>query len=406
MSVLVFAGDADLEAQLLESLCRGGWECEPACPSEIGMRSSEAGVDALVLDSCAFDPAALAQVARDVPVIALMPDGAPTSLVESLRSGACVLLRKPFHPAALARALALVSHAGTLRRDPPVAVDGSMRAAIARVEEIARNPVTTVLSGEAGTGKTHLARWLHACGDRAQGPLIEVDCAALDRSMRLDAREPGAPGILASATGGTIVFEDVGGLAPAQQLELLRLLVDGIGPHRRRLEVRVAATTRIGIAREITSGRLHPDLGLRLCAAEIALPALRDRPGDLALLARRFVERAARAIGERAPMLDDDAVAELARLPFPGNLHELESLMKRAALLFPGLRVDPRKLAGAAGRALAAIDPAESATLDLRTLERAAIRRALEASGGDRAVAARALGIHVRTLHNKLRARV
>ena len=403
MSVLICARDADLEAQLLENLGHWGWDCACAAPDELESRAAGSDVDALVLDLSAHDLLAVARAAPDLPVIALLADGAPLSLVASATAGSRVLLRKPFYPSALDRALRAVLRTGVLHREHPTAVDPAMRAVIARVEELAAIPITTVISGEAGTGKTLIARWLHARSPRARSPLVEVACDAVaDASHELS--DPGLPRLLESAAGGALLLEEIGELAEPQQLELLRFLNEPGGARAIRADTRIVATTRLGIAQEVAARRLHRDLGTRLLAAEVMLPPLRARPADLPQLARSLAARAAWAIGEPPPQLDALALEQLRTMPFPGNLHELESLMQRAALLFPGARLDLARLARAPASARAKPEAASAKTLDLRELERDAIQRALAASGGDRTLAARALGIHVRTLRNKLRA--
>ncbi len=406
MSVLVCTRDEALEALVEDAIRRAGWACECVAPCELNARVRAGEATALVLDADAHDLAALGRAAPMLPVIALLPDGAPALLIAAAAAGVRIPLRKPFTRAALERALAAVLRAHDLRSERPLAFAPAMRSALARVEALAAQPLTATISGETGTGKTHLARWLHAHGERARGPLVEAAGATLasvtDHDPLLHGGEPGAPGLIESAAGGMLLIEDVAELASEQQLALLRFLVDGL----LRVDARVLATSRRGIARDVSEGRLHPDLATRLSAEEISLAPLRERGPDLAPLARKFAERAARAAGEEAPKLDDETFAALRALPFPGNLHELESLMQRAALLFPGRRVELARLGRGAASARAATAPAEPtrASLDLRVLERDAIGRALAASGGDRTLAARALGIHVRTLRNKLRA--
>jgi DNA-binding NtrC family response regulator len=202
-----------------------------------------------------------------------------------------------------------------------------------------------------------------------------------------------------------LLLEEVAELPRGEQLALLRFLIERTSAQGVPLDVRVVATTRHGLARDAAEGRVHPDLAARLAAAEVAIPPLRARPLELAPFARTLAERAACAAGSAPPLLDEATLEALRDLDWPGNLHQLENLMSRAALLAPGRRVDLAALAGGGGRGPARLARESIATLDLRELEREAIERALAASDGDRALAARALGIHVRTLRNKLRDR-
>ncbi|RIK91683.1 MAG: hypothetical protein DCC71_24915, partial [Proteobacteria bacterium] len=164
-------------------------------------------------------------------------------------------------------------------------------------------------------------------------------------------------------------------------------------------DVRVVVVARRRPADDL---RLCPALRLRLDVLVFALPPLRERPADVGQLARAFAERAALAHGSAPPILLDDAIAALRALPLPGNAHELAALMERAAALFAGRELDVAALL--ARRPLGAPRTApEAETFELRTLERSAIERALARFGGNRTHAAKALGISVRTLRNKIR---
>jgi DNA-binding NtrC family response regulator len=326
--------------------------------------------------------------------------------------GARYVVRKPFTQRALENAVSAALPGRVPRRERPLAFDPAMRALCAQLEASASTSLSIVLSGETGTGKTHLARWLHTRSGRALGPLVELACGTLasagSAGSGLDGAAWAEPGPLERAHGGTLLLEDVTELPTAEQLALLRLLVDRTTAHGAPLDVRVIATTRKGLARDAAEGRLHPDLAARLAAAELTIPPLRSRPLDLAPFAREFAERAARAAGAPPALLDEAAIATLRGMDLLGNLHELENLMRRATLLAPGRRVDLAELTALGeerARSGSRFVRVPLETLDLRELEREAIERALAASGGDRTLAARALGIHVRTLRNKLRAR-
>jgi DNA-binding NtrC family response regulator len=276
-----------------------------------------------------------------------------------------------------------------------------MRQLAQQLEELAGTPLTLVLSGETGTGKTHWARWIHGRSPRAAGPLVEVSPGTSpcgDGGDLLgevaDAEEPGP---FEASDGGTLLVEEVPELTRADQLALLRFLIERSDARGSPVDARVVVTTRRGLARETAAGRLHPELAARLSAVELRLPPLRERPGDLRHFARELAARIARAANATPFALDERAFEALERLALPGNLHELQNLIERWTLL--GLPADaarsgPHAAASWAGEAL-----------DLRVLERRAIARALELSQGNRALAARALGVHARTLRNKLRER-
>jgi two-component system response regulator FlrC len=403
MTIFVLTRDAALEEQMHRALERAGWP-SASLPAG-GWNERWPRPSALVLDAdCALPPG----LGVAVPTISLVPDGVPDALAQSAQRGARVILRKPFTQRALEHAVRSALPARSPRALRPIAVDPVMRGVCAQLEALAGMELTVVLSGEAGTGKTHLARWLHSLSPRAFGPLVELPSAALSSGAAaecLDGAGADEPGALERAHGGSLLIEDVAELRSSEQLALLRFLVDRTDGRGAPIDARVIATSRGGLAHDVREGRLHPDLAARLAAAELALPPLRARALDVAPFARNFAERAAHAADVQPPVIGEADCEALRGLPLAGNLHELESLMQRAALLAPGRPLDVAALLLRRGPApeLAPESRGSAETLDLRALEQRTIERALALSRGDRNLAARALGIHVRTLRNKLR---
>jgi DNA-binding NtrC family response regulator len=175
--------------------------------------------------------------------------------------------------------------------------------------------------------------------------------------------------------------------------------------------VRFVATTQRDLAEEVAEGRFREDLYYRLDVITLRVPPLRERRGDVPMLAQTFLARFAQAertepprLAERTepPRLGDDALDRLSSLPFRGNVRELENLMRRAAVLFPGAEVDVDRLLSSRTPPTDLL-PLGLRSLNLRELERAAVARSLVESGGNRTLASRALGISVRTLRNKIR---
>ncbi len=402
MTIYVHTRDAALEELVHRALERAGWP-SGSFPAE-GWHERLPRPTALVVDA---DAAPVEGFDLALPRITLLPDGAPASFARSAPRGAHVILRKPFSQRALENAVRSALPARSPRAPRPVAVDPAMRAVCAQLEALAGTSLTLVLSGETGTGKTLLARTLHSLSPRAPGPLVELAGGALASAGAADGIDgAGADeaGALERAHGGSLLIEDVGELPLREQLALLRFLVDRTDGRGAALDARVIATSRAGLARDVREGRLHPDLAARLAAAELALPPLRARPTELAPFARVFAARAARAADAPPPVLADADCEALRGLALAGNLHELEGLMQRAALLAPGRPLDVASLLlRRSPQPTFAPDVRVPETLDLRALEQRAIARALALSRGDRNLAARALGIHVRTLRNKLR---
>jgi DNA-binding NtrC family response regulator len=396
MTIYVATRDPALEDQVRRVLDELGWPCASGAAPDVALASAWI-CDASGARLGSRDPA--------LPMILLLPDGAPRSLASGPALAARVVVRTPLTRRALENAVRIALPVRAPRVEQPIALDPATRALCAQLEAIAASSLTVVLAGETGTGKTHLARWLHARGGCALGPLVEVAPGALGKAA-LAEEASDEPGPFERSHGGSLLVEEVGDLPRAEQFALLRFLVERTSERGAPLDVRVIATTRDGLARDAAAGRLHPDLAARLAAVELTLPPLRQRPLEIEAFARRFAERAARRADAEPIALDGRALAALRALPLAGNLHELESLVQRATLSGPEEAVDFASLARTGG--LARGEPPaprlSGETLDLRTLERRAIERALALSRGDRRAAARALGIHPRTLRNKLRA--
>jgi two-component system response regulator FlrC len=294
--------------------------------------------------------------------------------------------------------------------------DAVLQRVLREASAAAATDTTVLIVGESGTGKDLLARHLHDHSARRLGPFVAVSCAALPESLaecELFGHERGAftgagearTGQIAAAEGGTLLLDEVAAMEPWLQPKLLRVIqerevlpVGGLRP--RPVDLRIVATTQRELGPEVAAGRFREDLYYRLDVIVLRIPPLRERIGDLPLLAGAFLSRFAEAAGAEAPRLPAEALHRLAKHPFRGNVRELENLMRRAVFMFPGREIDAELLlrpASAAGASRAAH------TLNLKELERQAITRSLQESEGNRTRAARVLGISVRTLRNKIR---
>ncbi len=423
--VLVVETDAALAGDLLRVLRSAGFDADVAA----GLRRAldcvaTGGFDVVLVD--VSREAALAAIdalrsrAPEVAVIAVGAEPAVERVVEAMRRGAVDFLRKPFALAALERALGAVESTRLEPREDAalITADPTLRRLLDELRKAARTDATIRIVGESGTGKELLARLVHRASRRRGGPLVPVNCGGLQASLAeselfghergafTDAVEP-RPGQIAAASGGTLVLDEVADLALDLQPKLLRVIqeheVTPLGATRpRAVDLRIVATTRRDLAEEVAAGRFREDLYYRLDVISFRVPPLRERRGDVPLLARAFLERFARSAGVETPELGDRALEALTELPFRGNVRELENLMRRAAVLFPGREVEVARLLGP-GAAAAPGLPAGLRSLNLRELERAAIERSLVQSRGNRTLASRALGINVRTLRNKIR---
>lgn len=316
--------------------------------------------------------------------------------------------------AALSRAEARHYDFGGIVGESPGLRDALRR--LARI--IPRDGVTVLITGETGTGKELAAQALHYNGPRSAGPFVEVNCAALPASLleaELFGYEKGAftdartakPGLFEAAHRGTLFLDEVGDLAPALQVKLLKVLEDRsvrrLGSVKSRtVDIRLVAATHVDLTAAVQAGRFRQDLFFRLNVIPVHLPPLRDREGDVVLLARHFARTAAERHGLEVPRIPADVEARLRAYAWPGNVRELRNAMERAVLLGDGV-VDPHDLAlgefgvGAAGATGPLPFPAT-----LAEIERAAASAALDHTDGNKSAAAHLLGISRTRLYRLL----
>jgi transcriptional regulator with PAS, ATPase and Fis domain len=291
----------------------------------------------------------------------------------------------------------------------------ALLAALARLKIAAASALPVLVLGETGTGKELAARTLHAGSPCADGPFVAVNCGALPDALiesELFGAARGAftgalaarAGLVEAAERGTLFLDEIGDASPWLQMKLLRLLDCGefrrVGETRtRRAQVRIVAATHRDLAARGAEGRFRADLWYRLAAVEVTLPPLRARGGDVLSLARAFLSH-----GRPGAWLAPDARAVIRAHDWPGNVRELAQAMAHAALF-----------AGAGGRVDASALPARARPQplararglagELDALERARIEQALQDAGGNRARAARWLGLSRQGLWRKLKRR-
>jgi two-component system response regulator AtoC len=303
--------------------------------------------------------------------------------------------------------------------------DPALRHVSDVVDRIAATPVTVLVTGETGTGKSLLAREIHRRSGRT-GPLVEVACGSLPETLlesELFGHVAGAftgaavdrPGKFLQADGGTIFLDEIGTASPALQVKLLRVLqtmqfeaVGGTKTHT--VDARVILATNDDLEQLVAAGRFRADLFWRINVVTLEMPALRDRPGDIPLLAEHFLRAAAAKAGRPVAGFTPAAAAALATHPWPGNVRELEHAVERAVFLGRGPLVDVADLPaavvarGAAITLPVAMGPAAcSLKLALTHPERRMILDALDRHGWRRDAAAKALGINRTTLYKKVK---
>src|ERR1700689_9509 len=234
---------------------------------------------------------------------------------------------------------------------PWVAEDPASRHLLEIGEKLADTSTTLLITGESGTGKDQLARWIHERGPRRDAPLLKIDCASLPAELvesELFGHERGAftgavarkPGRLELAQEGTIVLDEVAALAPGMQAKLLRVLEERMferlgGTETLRMEARLMALTNTDMAKAVETGRFRNDLFFRLNFLAIYVPPLRERPADIVPLASHFLKRLAPVHGRAEASFDSDSLAMLQEYAWPGNVRELKNTVEHA-LVFGG----------------------------------------------------------------------
>ncbi|MBG7615361.1 sigma-54-dependent Fis family transcriptional regulator [Brevundimonas sp. BAL450] len=370
-----------------------------------------------------------------VPVVACGVDADADLAANAIRAGAKEFIPLPPEADLIAAVLAAVADDDR----PMVSADPNMVAVIKLADQVAKSEASILITGESGVGKEVMARHLHAQSRRADKPFISVNCAAIPDNLlesELFGHEKGAftgavarrIGKFEEADGGTLLLDEISEMDARLQAKLLRAIqervIDRVGGAKPvSVNIRIIATSNRDLARAVSEGTFREDLLYRLNVVNLRLPSLRERPGDVAVLADHFVKKYAVANGVPARPLSEAARRALLGHRWPGNVRELENAMHRAVLLATGpeigedaLRMPDGQPLGAAGTAAAASDAgvaghaAQAADAVTRAyvgqtvaeMEKTLILDTLSHCLGNRTHAANILGISIRTLRNKL----
>jgi DNA-binding NtrC family response regulator len=372
-------------------------------------------------------------------VIVVTAHGSERQAVAAIKGGAFDYFKKPFEVeeilAVLRRAVESVELSARVERlEGELALSrelifGSpaMSKLAVLVQRVAPRDVTVLLTGESGTGKERIAEAIVAASRRADRPFVRFNCAALTAELaeaELFGHTRGAftgavkarPGLFREADGGTILLDEIGELPATVQAKLLRALQEGevrpVGDeHPVKVDVRIIAATHRDLLQMSAGGKFREDLYYRLKVVHLQIPPLRERPEDIALLARHFLAEYGRRFGVGPFKLTPSLLERLQVYPWPGNVRELENALESAVALSIDDQLELGALPGVvAARAPVAggeVAPAPGREADLRTrmdaYERGIIVATLEATRGNRSRAARMLGVNRATLHGKLR---
>ncbi len=387
------------------------------------------------------------EIDADIPVIVMTAYGSIEDAVKAMKEGAMDFLAKPVDPDHLlllvARALEqrrivtenlLLKEELAVRRGAPQLVgdDPSLRKVFASLQRAASTDATVLLEGESGTGKELFARSLHALSGRADSPFVAINCAAIPENLletELFGYEKGAftgaaarkPGKFEMAHRGTLFLDEIGDLPLTLQAKILRALeektferVGGTGSVQ--VDVRLVAATNRGLRAAVAARRFREDLYFRLSVFPITVPPLRERAGDIPVLARYFVDRFCRDLKKKSLVLSPAALEQLRSYRWPGNVRELQNCIERAVILVDGDTIHPRHLNLSFAAPVQAEEPASPwSQIDLsgsltdatrritREVEKIKIESVLQEAGGSKGRASELLQISYKMLLTKMK---
>ena len=363
-------------------------------------------------------------------VIVLTGEGSIESAVQAMKCGAHDYLTKPIRLQELDASIKRAFQAAQLKREnvrlkaalsqhakrSPKMIGRSecMQEVFRLIERVGKTDKPVLIQGESGVGKELVARGLHDASPLADNPLVVINCAALPETLlesELFGHEKGAftgavaakPGLFEVADGGTLFIDEIGELAGSLQAKLLRVLEDGslrrVGSVKERhVKVRLIAATNRDLESEVKAGRFREDLYYRINVLTIRIPPLRERIGDIPLLAKHF-------LGANW-QIDDDFIPALEQYPWPGNVRQLQNALERAKILAVEQRIQIENLPPEVRTSMRKTTPQCTAAAvgftDLETLNKTHILDVYKRHGGNKARTARALGVGRRSLYRML----
>jgi two-component system response regulator AtoC len=441
--VLVADDENNLRDLIVRELSRRGLEAEGVGDGEAALaRLREDPYDVVVLDMKMpkKEGIEVLRELQDIPehpqVIVMTGFQEVATAVEAMKLGAYDYLTKPTKIEELEVLVRKAAEKGQLLRDnlalrahaPGAGPFGGivtrsvkMHEVLRMVDRVAPTESSVLVLGESGTGKELVARAVHERSTRAERPFVPIHCGALPREVlesELFGHEKGAftgavnakPGLIELADGGTLLLDEIGDMEPDSQVKLLRVLETGTffrvgGTRPRRVDIRLVAATNRDLATAMKSGQFREDLFYRINTITVTLPALRERPEDVGMLAQHFLDTKTTYGHKR---LSAPALAALEAYSWPGNVRELLHVIERGVILCKGDEITPSDLppeiaTGAPGGSV----PSPMATSvpgapTLEAIERQAIVATLRQVGGHRGKAASVLGIDPKTLYRKI----
>ena len=457
--ILVVDDDGNMRQALNEALGRAGYSVEQAADAASGLMKLEAEEFRLVISDIRMPKKNGLEFLDEIkalrpalPVVLITAYGTMETAVEAMRKGAADYLLKPFSADTLEKTVKRLlegegsetpktpaprpmARAIRSKERPIVTKNKKMLEMLDMAERTAASRASVLIQGESGTGKELLARFIHQKSDRAQGPFVAINCAAIPETLlesELFGHEKGAftgamarkAGKFELADGGTILLDEISEMDTALQAKMLRVLQEReidrvVGGAPVAVDVRVIATTNRRMEEFVRQGKFREDLYFRLNVIPLVIPPLRERQEDIQPLTEYFTARFAAEAGKNVTGVTAEAMDILQKCRWRGNIRELENVMERAVLLSRGEKVGPADLFMLpAGDETPAAQPGTDGPREMpkgaapymesgmtvEEMERRLIFGTLDKAGNNRTKAAGMLGISIRTLRNKLNA--
>lgn len=374
-----------------------------------------------------------------VPFIVMTSYAEIQNVVLAMKSGATDYIAKPFHPDILLDKIHEALNArkqsanspstpedGGAKDDqsanPPKYIEGESEASrklYSYVSLVAPTPMSVLILGASGTGKEYVARRIHELSPRAGKPFFALDCGAIPKDVAASeffghvkgaytGAEDDKKGAFEMANGGTLFLDEMGNLGYEVQVQLLRALqerkVRPLGSNKEiEVDIRLVCATNENLAERVAEGAFREDLFHRINEFTIYMPELKQRGSDIFLFADLFIRHANKELNRQVEGLDDKAKAMIASYGWPGNLRELNNVMKRATLLATGRYIGVKELEQGMAHIQVPTAMQPPTTLHDEQTERQRIEAALNAAGGNKSKAAQMLAVDRKTLYNKMR---